>query len=604
MTAALNPALILLLVSSRPDAVFLRHEAQIEKHLDGTFTEISEEWIVPLTPAGVRRYARLSIPWQEGFDDVSVETAELRPVRPGRADSPAIVTDALRSGMAEASRLESSFRQVELTFTTPEIGDTLVVRTVRTVHRLPLAPCYSYSFFFQSADSIASSRFTAVWPEGDTLHCAGTGSPRPAVRNEGSRVVTVWASGPFSPVECGFACIPLEERAARVTVSDRTVQEVSAMLWAALDPGPPRGLSTAVLDSIIAIAGDDPGSLRRWVAGEIGYVGADLGGEPGYTPSPPEETVRRGCGACRDSAVLLLALLRRVGIRSGLCLVRSASRLDSLVGSRSFDHVIVFADGPDGVRFLDPAARVATAPYGCALRGLNCLPLVEGGCGLGEIPAGPFADTVRIEISGILSSGMDTLACDLAIHLSGAPEELWRSMMSGVAENDRPEALRVLLGCLPGSRLELRGSPDDLGSPIGAAGFALYPVPVLETDGSFAILPPGLSEISQTGTRLAARLLSAGPSPGGMVLETPMHEELTLEIALAGRRAEWAGSPEGSSEYSIAADAVEEGLFIRESAFLGPARMDANGAGRLLETLRERSCADRRIFLVEAAPLR
>lgn len=604
MTAVLQPALLLLLVSSDPDAVFLRHEASVEKHPDGTFTEVSEEWIVPLTPEGVRRYSRLSIPWQEGYDEVSVEIAELRPVRPGRPDSPAIVTDGPRGGMADASRLESSFRQIDLAFTTPEIGDTLVVRTVRTVHALPLAPCYSYSFFFQSADSIASSRFTAVWPEGETLHSTGTGSSGPVVRSEGGRVVTTWTCGPSPHIESGFSSIPLDERAARVTVSDRTMQEVSAMLWAALDPGPPGGPSTALLDSVISFAGDDPESLRRWVAEEIGYLGAELGGEPGYTPSTPEETVRRGFGACRDSAMLLLALIRRAGIQSGLCLARSDARLDSLAGSRSFDHMLVFTDGPDGRRFLDPTARVSTAPYGCALRGMNCLPLVDGGCGLDEIPAGPFADTFRIEMRGSLSPAMDTLACDLEIWLSGAPEELWRSMMSGVAESDRPEALRMLLGCLPGSRLELRGSPSDLDSPIGAAGLALYPIPVLETGGSFALLPPGLSEINQTGTRLAARLLSAGPEPGGLALETPMHEELSLEISLEGWRAEWAGCPADAEGYSIAAFAGGGMILVRESAFLGPARLDGKGAERLLETLRERSCADRRVFLVEREPAR
>ena len=62
-------------------------------------------------------------------------------------------------------------------------------------------------------------------------------------------------------------------------------------------------------------------------------------------PSPPADPFGKGRSVARDSAVLLASLIRRAGGTAWLAMLNTSGRRGGLVGSRSFDHMVVALPG-------------------------------------------------------------------------------------------------------------------------------------------------------------------------------------------------------------------------------------------------------------------
>jgi len=587
--------LVLAGLMALPDAVFLSHSAVVRLSPDTTMEEISDEVVIPLTTQGVARYSVLSVPYTRGSDEVDVELAEVRPCRPGRPVSPAEVAEGPRSGLSASGRLEGTFRQLTLSFRGLEIGDTVRIITRRAVERLPMAPLADYSFYFQGRDSIASSSFRLEWPSAVDLHVWQSGGPERAERAASAIRYITWLGGPESPIETLPFSVPVDEAASRVVISSASPQQVSRRLYEALDPGPPDSLTAVLLDSLASAAPPGPQALSSLVSSMISYAGAEIGADPGYTPQPPSVTLERRSGVCRDMAVLLAALLRARGTEAWVALCRNSPRLDPVVGSRSFDHMIVMAVSGRDTFWLDPSA--ASGGGGSGLRGQRALPLTPGGCGILQLPDPSGTDTIRIEADGALSNRLDTLSVSLKVSFAGGAEELWRGMMASVQPADRPEALRLLLGALPGSSLTLTGDPGEPGSVISVEGMAIYRVPTMPRGGGIAACIPGLDEMDQAGTRVAAILLAGSAGRPGIHLETPLFESLQMTLSLPGSVTDLSDRVE-SEGYSSSWELHGSSAVLTETAVLGPVWPDSGQAEMLLASLRSRSSPGGRVVVV------
>jgi transglutaminase-like putative cysteine protease len=519
-----HAAVAAFLVASA-DAVFLSHEATVTLRPAGAVAvEESREVLVPLTAAGTARYSTLSIPFNTLAESVEVLEAGFRPVRPGRPDSEASIIERPVPGLAAAARLESNFREYLLTFDGLETGDTIVIRTRRTVLRLPLADAFSYSFYFQAADSVASSRFTLSAPCGLEVRHSGWGEP--ALTSSNGVTTRRWTCGPMSPLGRAPLGIPTEAEASRVVVADMLPSEVGRELWEALDPGSPDGspLAAAVLDSV----GTDPDTLRAWVASRIAYLGSSIGTEPGYSPRPPEMTLQERCGVCRDKSVLLLWLLRAAGRDAWLGLTRSTHPLDGLCGVRDFDHMVVILREGDELSVLDPSTTSHTTRSGMGLRGLPVLPVAPWCEGYITIPEGG-GDTLSIVMHLALASDLSVLEGDFAAGMTGAVDEVWRNMLERVPAARWPELCEALFGADPASSLEVAGDPLDPLAALSVSGRIVFRAETARGGDTLGLVLPGLLEASVMGSRLSALILARSDGrPAGP--DTPMLE--TLEAAL------------------------------------------------------------------------
>ncbi len=523
---------VALLVSSGPDAVFLDHRASVDlmRSPDLFAVEVSDETIVPLNASGVARFSALSVPFDCSMETVLIVTAEIHPVRPGRPEAEARVTERPRPGLAASGRLESNFRELVVEYAGVEAGDTLFITTRREIARLPLVDAYSYSFFSQSSDSIASSSFSVRWPAGAPLRMTGP-LPSSDFEDGGVRYLE-WPCGPMPALPPLPLGVPVEMEARHVTIASHTPGELGALLYPVLDPGGADGAGEAALSMVIDSVGRDPDSLRAWVARSISFLGAGIGTDPGFTPRTPLQTLQDRCGVCRDKSVLLTALLRESGSRAWLGLTRVSHPLDEFCGIRDFDHMVVLLERNGAIEILDPSTAGHSTPAGYAMRGLPVLPVAPWCDGYETVPP-EGCDTLSIRMSLGFSPGLDSLSGAFEAGFTGAVDELWRDMLSRVEVEAWPGMLEALFGASPSSTLRIMGDPLDPLSVISVEGTITIPSGLIRDGGISAMILPGLVDVNKAGSRIAALLL-AGEGSSGRVegTDTPMMEFLDATLGI------------------------------------------------------------------------
>jgi hypothetical protein len=558
-----------LLVSSGPDAIFLDHRASVDliRSPDLLAVEVSDETIIPLNASGVARFSSLSVPYDRSMETVMVVKAEIHPVRPGRPEAEARVTERPRPGLAASGRLESNFRELVIEFTGVETGDTLFITTRREIERLPLVDAYSYSFFSQSTDSIASSCFSVRWPAGAPLLIAG---PPPSTDYEAGGVRHLqWPCGPMPALPPLPLGVPVEMEARRVIIASHPPEELGALLCPVLDPGGAGGAEEAALSMVIDSVGRDPDSLRAWVARSISFLGAGIGAHPGFTPRTPLQTLQDRCGVCRDKSVLLTALLREAGSRAWLGLTRVSHPLDELCGIRDFDHMVVLLERDGAIDILDPSTAGHSTPAGYALRGLPVLPVAPWCRGYETVPS-EGCDTLSIRMSLGFSSGLDSLSGGFEAGFTGAVDELWRDMLSRVDVEAWPEMLEALFGASPSSALRIVGDPHDPLSAVSVEGTITIPSRLIGDGDTSAMILPGLVDVNRAGSRIAALLLAGEGSSGRAEgTDTPMIELLDAAICIPEGFAPSLPEPASAEGHEVSVRIEGDSLRWSESCDLG-----------------------------------
>jgi transglutaminase-like putative cysteine protease len=526
-----------------PDAVVLEHSVTVE--LCSIYIETTRLAVMPLTGRGVARYRVMTVPYRSGWEEIELTEARSGHWRSGRRGAEATITEQPHRALTLQARLESSMREVVISFPGLETGDTLFVNTRRTIRQLPLADCYSYHFSPGGRDSVAASTFTVINRRGVELNSEWSDFfSSPEVTGE----VTRWRGGPQSPGDSH----PLAASSGpRIAVSTEDAESVSRELYAVLDVFSPPDPS--LLDSVILQAGSTGMELRRWVANNIEYLGADIGDWPGFTPKDPSETLAERAGVCRDTAVLLLHLIRHTGGEAWLAMLGTRGQTPGLVGSRSFDHMVVVIPDGEGFTVLDPSVRGLVSGHSYGLRGTTYLPLTRWGSPLQTIPAHGWSDRLSMVLRGALEEG--AVRGVLSVSAVGAPAELLSTIMDRVPGPHRNMMFGRFFGA--DSVFSVRGEAEAL----EVEGKWLAPAA-----GGIIILP-GLRDIALPGTRSAFLLIPR--APGKPRLDSPADEELTLRLHLRGRQVV-TPSPVDMEGYSCSITITADTLVMRETALAGP----------------------------------
>jgi transglutaminase-like putative cysteine protease len=349
---------------------------------------------------GLASAARLSIDFQPLYQRVEIHSVELlrggeRIDRRPRAD-----VQVLRRESDMESGILDGRLTVQITIPDVRVGDRIDYRFSVVGANPIFGGDYHDVFSLGYGVALAERRIRFLVPPGTVLrHSVDRPEYRVAQgRGDGSHSLEFTASNLPRIVE-DDATPRWHDAYGHLRVS--TLADWPAVArWAG--PLYPRRLGDrALAGELAARLGLDPadpqGSMERAIAfvqGEVRYTAIDMGSHS-YAPSPPETTLERRFGDCKDKSTLLVSLLAEAGIEAEPVLVNTVARAavrDRLPSPLAFDHVVVRARTADGDVWIDPTRDRERAP----LAGREPLPFryglpVHADGGLVEIPAPPSA---------------------------------------------------------------------------------------------------------------------------------------------------------------------------------------------------------------------
>ncbi len=567
---------ILAIILASPDAVFLNHDVTLYcSSPDSGYSEVTREVIIPLTARGVEYYRELVSSFRNTWESLEISIAFIRHWRPGRGTDDAVLREIPHRSLLPDGRLESSLRELFVEFPGIEIGDTLFIEIRRHIDYLPMDDFYSYTYYAAARDSIKAGTFRVFWPADREIYISSNDLPQPEIIPFNDTTVCFsWSTYSYSPIPALPFSRNITECSPAITIASHQPSDVSAGLYTVLDETLMQDYEP-VADSILEITGSEPVNICSWVSEEIEYLSGNWGRDPGYTPRFPLETLNEHAGVCRDKAVLLLWLLRRAGHNPYAVLTSTSGSIAEYAGSRSFDHMLVALDiNSNQVMFLDPVNKFSEDGYSYALRAAEYLPLTASGSGLKNFPDKYHLDSLSILIEGSFDADSGIINGNINVTMSGAADELFRSMLAGVALERRTLLLETLFGALPGSDIHLDGDPNINGQSLTVHGSGSWECSYIRKDKSLYMLVPGLETIDLVGSRASAYVL-----PGirdNVFIETPYNAHLRLDLTGLPSGSPEIPEPYSSSNYSIEFYHGDEYLRMDEFMSLMPMIPDSS----------------------------
>ncbi len=358
----------------------------------------------------------------------------------------------------------------------------------------------------------------------------------PTQRRDGETALVQWRLEDLPGIHPRPFPPPLAERSAYLMVSTmHGWRHVSEWYNGLLEQQVVETMEMQALVAQQAGAAEGPlAGLARFVADQVRYVGLEFGVNA-YVPYPTARVFERRYGDCKDKSLLMVTLLRILGIKAHLALVRTfpyGAIPDPPPSISLFDHAIVRVPSAD--LWFDPTARylgTGSLPWqdqGAQVLVLDDTPALE------MIPVAQAFENrtdVRLVIQDDDTGG---LRISGVVRFSGA---LARSNYEVVQDPTEWEARveRFLSGLLPGFHLLDAPWETREGAP---------PLLRVEVDGALELTEKNL--VALNGLRFQPRLASLPRRDEDLLLRYPFEEHVVLQ--LDGENLAFVGPAEADGE--------------------------------------------------------
>jgi hypothetical protein len=282
------------------------------------------------------------------------------------------------------------------------------------------------------------TRYRLLWPHGQPITIKKyAGAPDPVVTPGPERDVYEWRVSDAPPHDKEADAPTWYDQYGRITVSSMTnwgqVVDWSLPFYRQSEALTPAW--TARVDAIARTFPDPRDRITealRLVQDDIRYVSLSIG-TGGLQPRPPAEVIKSGFGDCKDKALLLSAVLHRLGITAAPALTdseRGRALPGEAPGTNDFDHAIVRVEYAGKPYWLDATGsleggrfpKVAEQTYGWAL------PIRPGQRGLEPMPA-PSAPAPTLEV-------------EERYELARGPRPQMRILVTSVYRGDSADSMR------------------------------------------------------------------------------------------------------------------------------------------------------------------
>lgn len=439
--------------------VVLRDERLVSVDARGVAEIRHRRSILVHRPGGVERYGDTVIPFHAAHPPTVVRARTLLPS--GRS-VPVGPDDRSIRNPNDGTPLYGDSRELHLRFPRVEPGAIVDYEVVTHRPHPELPDAWWDAYVLGNADPTVQARYELSLPTGASLRFKAEGLPDPVEREAGGRRTLTWSR----------ADLP----AYRVDQPDDdpvpTVQVTNLTHWGAVDawyhrlfharsqPGPTvKNRVSELIDGV----GDRRariGAIYRSVERDVRYVGVEFG-IGAYQPRPPESTLSRHEGDCKDMTALMVAMLAAIGVESYPALIRprgQGSFSPDHPSPGQFSHVVLYVPQPDGDLWLDATAALGTIDaVPAALRGRFAFVVDGDGGRLMRVPRGRIDDHRLVESRtyelGATGGGRLTTELTLTGDLAGQA----RQRLSAVDADAR----RAILSA-PGHLVDQGRVPDEV----------------------------------------------------------------------------------------------------------------------------------------------
>jgi transglutaminase-like putative cysteine protease/Flp pilus assembly protein TadD len=325
-----------------------------------------------LTEKGAREWASIAVLWQPWLGK--------RPVLRARVITPDFVVHELDEKTITESPASqgdadifSDARVVRAPLPAVAPG-AIVEEEVRTEENITFAGAGMVErFYFASSVPVQHARFTVEFPEQMPIRYSLRFLPemKPERSEEMGRVHIVFERGAANAIEDIEPDTPYDDTIyPSVTISSgASWQELATQYSALIDKQIDLRKMAGIVNGLVRdkkTQEEKITSVVSYLSRQVRYTGVEFG-DASIFPRPPEETLNRKYGDCKDKSALLVAMLRSIGVSAYIALLRVGDREDlssDLPGMDMFNHAIVYIAGSKElwIDATDDHARVGELP--------------------------------------------------------------------------------------------------------------------------------------------------------------------------------------------------------------------------------------------------
>lgn len=357
--------------------------------------------------SGLEDGGRVRISFHPDYQRVVVHALEV--LRKGvRTDRRAVTqVELLRLEQRADDGILDGRRTAELLLPDVQVGDQVDLAYSVVGGNPVFGDGFHTTFYTTFSQSVAARRIRAVMPVERSLFwkvTTGPGTLEETVR-DGRRTLLMDLEDEPEVVEEGDLPANFDPYGVVEMSTARDWSDVARWSVDIFKRPPPGRGKLAAQARDLGLAGKAPAEAARlalaFVQREVRYVSLSIG-ESSHAPAPPETTLARRFGDCKDKSLLMVGLLAEAGIEAEPVLVSTRWREATqgrLASPLAFDHAIVRARWDDQWHYFDPTrdTEVGELDRRGPIRFAMGLPVSPATRDLADIPAAPL-DEAGVEV--------------------------------------------------------------------------------------------------------------------------------------------------------------------------------------------------------------
>jgi len=458
------------------NAIILESSERVEYKSSGSYEETVASRIRILTDKGREKFGQVSFDYHRRYGRVEIKTARILKADGTTVEVPEDnFTDVSSSATADMNIYEPDFRERIITFPNLELGDTIEYE-VKYKYKPLIKKHFNMEFFFSSLEPIRHKKVVIIGPKSRPLnYVVRNGKLDFTQTKKGGKNIYEWEIRDAEKIVPEPGMISLSGVATRLVVNtQRSWKELSRYAYSLMEDKLKADKSVkrkaAEITSGMTTDEEKLRAVHYFIAKNIRYLGVAMDRKAFVEPHKASYTLERGCGVCRDKAVLMASMLHELGIESYIVLVNVYRTTVEEIPSLFFEHAIVAVRKADGsLMYVDPTDEFSAGVKATYAGGKPVLICSKEGFDLTHVPFVPAEENLGTIRASSRVNEDGSVTGTVSVSGTGIYDEMLRGLASRTVKSELEMLWETLLqDVYPGAELtslEL-GEPTRLQEPM------------------------------------------------------------------------------------------------------------------------------------------